>query len=423
METMAALGARSIRVDLRWDLVARSTPVTASDPEDSAYDWTTYDRVTTEARRAGLAVFFTVWGTPEWAVDPTVPADAGDPAWGNRRPRSAEEFGAFGAAAVRRYSDQVRSWEVWNEPNMNLFLRPQYERRGDEWVAVGPDTYAALLTAFADAARSVEPDVRIVSGGVAPVGDRCNLRCSVQDVPDEPGRLGPGQFLTALATTSAASTPDVVAAHLYPSTPPPRPGAPPRPRKIDIDNLEELPRALEGTPFARLPIWATEYGWQTQSTEALTYRISPAEQAQRVADTLGVLSRFPRIQLATYYFLQDNSAFASGLFEATDDDALTRPKPATDAFALPVARVADDEDGRARLVGQVRATPGATEVNLEAQISGRWEVLTTLTTRPNGTFAVALETHGRPTTVRVQRTDGGGAHRTSPALVVDGERP
>ena len=48
---MANAGARIIRVDLRWDAVSTRQPADATNPDDPAYDWSTYDRVV--SRRAG----------------------------------------------------------------------------------------------------------------------------------------------------------------------------------------------------------------------------------------------------------------------------------------------------------------------------------------------------------------------------------
>ena len=419
MTTMRALGARAIRVDLRWDLVARSRPAMPTDPGDPAYDWTTYDRIVAEAARAGLKVSFTVWGTPDWAADPGVAAVPSDPAWGNRRPADAAWFGEFAQAVVSRYAPRgVTDWEVWNEPNIDMFLRPQYERQGTEWVAVGPRTYAALLSAFTRGARAAAPDVRIVSGGVAPVGDSCDIRCSTADVGESPHRLGPAQFLRALAALPEAADVEVVAAHPYPSGPPPAAGAPRRTRRIDMDNLADLVTTLEATTFRDRPIWLTEYGWQTTRSQALRYTVTPDEQAARVSQTFGLLTGFPTIRRATYYLLQDNGAFNSGLYSAAADDALSAPKPAADAFALPLARIADGPDGRARLVGQVRPSRGATTAVLERRTGDGWATLSSFRTRADGTFAVAVDTHGARATLRVRWDDGSGSERAGVPLSV-----
>lgn len=413
MRQMAALGADTVRVDLRWDLVAPSPPtVAATDPSDPAYDWTTYDRIVAEAARADLTVFFSVWGTPDWAVDPAVAALPTDPDWGNRRPGDPADFGAFATAAVARYAPRgVQTWEVWNEPNMNMFLRPQYEKRGDEWVAVGPETYAELLEAFARSARSVDPDVRIVLGGLAPVGDRCDTRCTVED-DVTPSRLGPQQFLRAFAALPQHEVVDVVAIHPYPSARPPRPGDPVRTRKLDVDNLADLRTVLRSTSLAGRPVWLTEYGWQTEGTTALPYAVTPDEQAASVADSLALFSRFPEIGLASYYLLQDNGAFNSGLFTDVAGDALDAPKPSAQAFALPLTQVGDTENGRVTLTGQVRPSRGTATAVLERRVDGHWREFSTITTRDDGTFAIVVDPHGHDATIRLRWTDADGVDRT-----------
>ena len=62
----------------------------------------------------------------------------------------AGEFGEFAAAVAKRYSGRypdrrsshkgarlpaVRLYTTWNEPNDNLFLRPQWKRSGGELAA------------------------------------------------------------------------------------------------------------------------------------------------------------------------------------------------------------------------------------------------------------------------------------------------
>jgi hypothetical protein len=173
MRTMADLGAAVVRVDLRWDLVARSRPADARDPADPAYDWSAYDRIVTAANRVRERVLFTVWGTPEWARDPSV--DVGT-RFGPQavRPLHPGDLGLFATAAARRYAPLgVHLWEAWNEPNIPLFLRPQYVRRAGRWVAAAPALYSAMLRAFYNGVKRVDPGARVAGAVTAPVGDQC----------------------------------------------------------------------------------------------------------------------------------------------------------------------------------------------------------------------------------------------------------
>src|SRR5581483_6452491 len=89
----------------------------------------------------------------------------------------------------------VHLWEAWNEPNIPLFLRPQYRRSGARWVPVSPRTYSALLTSFYTSVKAVDPLARIGGAVTAPVGDQCPSDCPAS--PDS--RVTPIAFLDALA--------------------------------------------------------------------------------------------------------------------------------------------------------------------------------------------------------------------------------
>ena len=114
--------------------------------EPGRYDFGLHDRFVANAARAGLGVLPIL-------IDPP-PFRSSRPATGARRgvypPASNAEFAAFAQLLVRRYGPDggfwranpglpqmpIRSWEVWNEPNL-----PQY------WAA-GPDP-AAYAVGFA----------------------------------------------------------------------------------------------------------------------------------------------------------------------------------------------------------------------------------------------------------------------------------
>ena len=73
-----------------------------------------------------MEVVLTLFGTPRWANGGKAP---------NVMPRRVADFGAFARAIASRYSGRfdgypfVRFWTVWNEPNLQLFLTPQFDRR------------------------------------------------------------------------------------------------------------------------------------------------------------------------------------------------------------------------------------------------------------------------------------------------------
>jgi hypothetical protein len=66
-------GARLVRIDLNWSLVAPATPPPGfqpANPNDPAYDWREADRVIDEVAAAGLEPIVDIGSSPAWAQAP-----------------------------------------------------------------------------------------------------------------------------------------------------------------------------------------------------------------------------------------------------------------------------------------------------------------------------------------------------------------
>ncbi|MDX6646562.1 MAG: hypothetical protein QOK40_2289 [Miltoncostaeaceae bacterium] len=387
MRTMADLGAAVVRVDLRWDLVARSRPADPRDPADPAYDWSAYDRIVSAARATGVRILFTVWGTPDWARDPAVPV-------GSRfgpyavRPLRPGEFGSFGAAAAARYAPLgVHLWEAWNEPNIPLFLRPQFERRGGRWVSVAPALYSSLLRSFYRNVKRGDPRAKIAGAVTAPVGDQCPSSCPRS--PD--ARTTALGFLAGLAAPGRRPPMDFYSHHPYPITTP-RDTSFTGASYIDLYNLDRLERALDRTYLRGKRLWLTEFGFGTRRVREYPFHVTPARQADFLLDAYRRVRQDGRVKLFTWYFLQDSPFWSSGLL-----DQRGRRKPAFAAYSLPVAALtaAPAPRGAAvRVVGQVRAARGATRVALQRRDRGGWRRLRLVRTARDGSFSLVLRPRG-----------------------------
>jgi hypothetical protein len=414
MRMMADLGAAVVRVDLRWDLVARSRPAAPRDPDDPAYDWRAYDAIVAAARAMGERILFTVWGTPEWARDPSVPVGS---RFGPQavRPLYPGDFGSFGAAAAARYAPQgVHLWEAWNEPNIPLFLRPQFARRGGRWVSVSPATYTALLRSFYRNVKRVDPSARIGGGVTAPVGDMCPSSCPRS--PD--ARTTALAFVAGLAARGRRPPMDVYSHHPYPIT---------RPRDttfsgasyIDLYNLGWLERALDRTYLRRKSLWLTEFGFGARRVREYPFHVRPAGQARYLVDAYRRVREDARVKLITWYFLQDSPVWSSGLL-----DERGRPKPSFAAYSLPVAPLVSGPVARGtpvRVVGQVRSARAATRVALQRRDGRRWRRVRLVPTTRDGSFSLVL----RPRATAAYRArwsgvtrSGSRVARTSPTFVL-----
>jgi hypothetical protein len=317
----AGLRAEAVRFDLRWDLVAARRPARPRDPADPAYDWRHYDRVVDAARARGLTSIVAIWGTPAWAAAPGV-RDGGFPAWG-RRPRSPADAGAFAAAVAARYGPRgVRMYEAWNEPNIPLFLRPQYRKVRGRWVPASPAFYAKLLTAMRTGIRSVQPTAQVAGGVTAPTGDMYPQSCPVQ--PN--CRIRPQDFVRYLSAPGLRPRMDAWSHHPYPLRRP-ADSTPPNRGYVDLYNLPVLFRALDAGYLRRIPVWLTEFGVATRRVEQYPFHVGAADQARYLSDAMRRVRATPRVRVFVWYMLQDHEDWASGLLTRTG-----ARKPAAAAF-------------------------------------------------------------------------------------------
>jgi len=180
---------------------------------------------------------------------------------------------------------RVAIYEVWNEPTLPKFLTPQW--RGKE--PKSPQIYRRMLNSFAENARAVQPDVKIIAGAMSPYGDG-------------PGglRMYPMRFLRELVCLRGKRTLRPIPACERPSfdilsSHPISPFGGPRvhaadPQDLAIADLGELRRILRagerlGTlaPAPPRPLWVTEYWWETPP-ETQPGRPSLRRQARWIAE-------------------------------------------------------------------------------------------------------------------------------------------
>jgi len=305
LDLIRASGARVTRADVFWSRVAPTEPADPGNPADPAYRWARVDAIVAGLRSRDIAPLLSTYSAPAWAT-------------GRRRGRGgspvnpdipdARAFAGFMQALARRYSGSYRPagaraplpavahFELWNEPNRKLFLRPQGRALG---------AYVAMVRAAYPALKSVRPDATVIVGAL---GSGSNAR----------------RWRDALR---AADVPlDAFSHHLYPRVPPLRA----TPIYPSWDSLPELVRALRRwRPGLRLYI--TEAGYSTRPTRFRPpgSAVSEREQAAYLADILAVpLVRRGEVAAVIWFNLQDNADWPTGLLRESG-----APKPAFTAFA------------------------------------------------------------------------------------------
>ncbi|HST90825.1 MAG TPA: hypothetical protein VLJ13_01350, partial [Brevundimonas sp.] len=340
-----------MRLEAPWSTIAASRPAQGNNPADPAYKFGALDAAVRSAAQHGLAVLLTSSGAPAWAEGAGRPGNAPAGTW---RP-SAADYGAYGQALARRYSGSfpgpdglgplpaVHYFQAWNEPNLSIYLTPQWEGRSQASGGI----YRGLLNAFYDGVKAVQPGATVVSGGTAPYGDA-------------PGgvRTRPLAFLRSLLCLKGKGRklrprrcPDPAKLNALAHHPINTSGGPLRSAinrddvsTPDLGNVTRLLRVAERRrtirPGGRRPVWVTEFWWNTNPPNTAR-GFSPARQARAIEQSLylfwkaGADTAFNFVIGDTATRPNVHAGFQGGAFFQDG-----RPKPALTAFQFPFVTAA-----------------------------------------------------------------------------------
>ena len=453
LDEMRALGADTIRTLVYWNSIAPSPrskkrPAGFAGRNPAAYpagSWDRYDDLVRGAAARGMEILFTPSSPiPAWASD----CKGSVAARRTCRPH-AKLFGDFVRALGTRYSGtyadenqgggvlpRVDRWSIWNEPNIAGWLTPQYVLAGRRARLVAPGIYRRLVSAGTGALRATghASDVMLL-GETAPIGSSPSLVTSDPDLSrkqkrrelaklkstptafleglfcmDSRGRRLTGGAARALkcggggrlAVSGYAHHPYTVGAFRPLNQKPPSGG-------ITITTSSRLKRLLDrgarrGRIRRSLPIWYTEFGFQTNPPDRAGVSFAKQAEFLNQADWIAFNDRRVR-SVAQYKLLDETSivSFQTGLRRS--NGAL---KPAYDAYRLPIWVVR--RGSSVRVFGQVRPAADRAAETVEIQ-NGSGGSFTTVQTVPvtsaKGHFAVNVP--ARAGTWRLRWTPAGGA--------------
>ena len=338
VEGASQKNATIMRLLVQWNLVARSRPSRPTDPFDTAYNFDDVDEAVRAAQDNDQEVILTLSGTPRWANGGRNP---------NVMPRRVADFGNFARAIASRYSGRfegypfVRFYSVWNEPNLQLFLTPQFNARGQ---SVAPANYARLAAAAYSGIKAGSRQAQVGIGETSARGS------------DKPTGLRPthtpGKFAELVAKANPRLRFDAWTHHPYPFNP----NSPPTQRvkwpNVSLNSLPRFDTELKRW-FKRksVPIWITEYGHQTRPEDSLG--IPYARQAAYIQQSISIVSRYPFVPMFIWFVYQDDQGqpWESGIYRR--DGSPKNPSPARFAAA---ARPFDARNGLA-LVPRGTITP------------------------------------------------------------------
>lgn len=157
---MANAGTQWVRVNgVLWSQV-EATPGT--------YDWSVLTGLETQLANAqanGMQVVLVVRGTPGWAQK--------NPGYtcGPMTSNTIKDFANFMEALVDRYKDQVKYWEIWNEPDAALTDTPPDSLYGcwgntSDTTYFGGDFYGQMLSQVYPAVKNADSEAQVIVGGL-----------------------------------------------------------------------------------------------------------------------------------------------------------------------------------------------------------------------------------------------------------------
>ena len=396
LKELKEMGVDRVRVTLHWHHFAPDAAKVRRPRGDLYYGpkvFDNHDHLLREARELGIEVLVNVSGSaPLWAT-------GGDHPNGEYKPDPVE-FGRFVEMLGRRYDGRHRdedqgerriprvdAWSIWNEPNLGSRIQPQWERGKPK----SPEIYRRLVrSALAALDRSGHGNDIVLLGETAPRGVDARtqfssirpgvflreLFCLDQDLlPAEPPQRGcdfgdRGRFEVS-----------GYAHHPYSITSPP--DVPhPHPDDITLADRDRLTRILDAAAGLsrippELPLWYTEYGYQTLPPDPIR-GIDPLQHAAWLAQAEHITFLDERVAAMTQFQLVDDpprrrfrrtdrrywGTYQSGLKYADG-----RRKPAYDAYRL--ALDAPDRVGPGqplRIWGLLRAAPNGESQSVQLEV-------------------------------------------------------
>lgn len=136
---MQEAGVGWVRMDFLWSDI---------EPEQGGFDFAKYDAIVAIMHEYRINILGLLHYSTDWA------SACGK--W-NYPPKDTQSFINYVTRVIDRYKDKVKHWEVWNEPDSSTYWASQD----------GLKSYCALLKEVYAAAKSIDPQCKILNGGLA----------------------------------------------------------------------------------------------------------------------------------------------------------------------------------------------------------------------------------------------------------------
>jgi hypothetical protein len=314
----AAAHASIIHTLANWAAIAPRRPRNPLNGNDRAYRLADLDALVRTAGRYDLRVMITITGTPRWAN--------GDES-SNHAPLKMKWLTEFAQMLAHRYNGDhgrgaVTLFSVWNEPNLGLFLVPQF-RHGR---IVSPALYARLFRAAYRGIMKGDPNAIVAAGETSNRG--------INRPTGNPGgdSVAPATFARGLAEVAPRLPFAAWADHPYSPNFGLGPAQKVRFPNVSFSTINRFGASLRRWFHRRVPIWITEYGEET--LPEFRSGVTLAKQAADAREALQLAQRNPYVRMFVWFVFRDSNSttWFSGLERRSG-----RKKPAYSAFASAAA--------------------------------------------------------------------------------------
>ena len=314
-----------VRTTVYWSRIAEKRPANAANSFDPAYHFDDLDEFVRNAGMHGMEVMLTIWGTPAWAN-----GGKGQ----NYAPTRVADLKNFTKALASRYSGRfngypfVRFYTVWNESNLGQFLSPQYVAGKP----AAPRIYASIYRAAYAGIKAGNSRALVGIGETSARGrDKPLGRAGTQETES------PGKFAELLSKQRPTLRFDAWSHHPYSTTPSSPPTQRVRWPNVNLSQLPRFEQSLEHWFHRVVPIWITEYGYETKPGEPKG--VSTGQQAAYMRQAMSIAANDPRVTMFIWFIVRDDptSAWQSGVLNRDGSK-----KPAYNVYAA----LADKYDGR-----------------------------------------------------------------------------
>jgi hypothetical protein len=329
---MAGYGTDVVKINLYWDEVESTR---------SSFNWGSYDAAVNAIVAQGLQPYLSIGGhAPKWAT-----GKHGRP--GTNRP-NAKAFRAFAQAAGEHYP-AVHIWSIWNEPNLYSWLSPQRSHG----TPLSPSIYRNLyLGGYRGLKAGGHTGDKFLLGELMPRGGTSAQKVRPLEFLREMACLDShyhqirGKAAKKRGCRKVGRFPTSGIAY-HPYTPPAGPHTREGRDDAAIGQLSRLRATIDalarrGKLPRHLPIWITEFGYQTKPPDP--FQGAPLKRAASFMDeSEWIAFRNPRVASYSQYTLFDDpprpgsgplrwSSWQAGIYFASGK----RKRSVFSAFRLPV---------------------------------------------------------------------------------------